>query len=674
MTDQHSNRLIHETSPYLLQHAHNPVDWHPWGQEALDKAKKEDKLLLISIGYSACHWCHVMEHESFEDSLVAEIMNDHFICIKVDREERPDIDQVYMDAVQLLTGRGGWPLNSFALPDGRPVYGGTYFRKSDWKNLLTQLAQLYQNDRKKLYDQADAIQEGMLKQETTQLNSEDSSISKTQVTATINKMGEGFDTELGGFNDAPKFPMPSIWQYLLHYVYMEDHPEIKDQLLLTLNKMAYGGIYDHVGGGFARYSVDVYWHVPHFEKMLYDNSQLVSLYSQAYTLTKNKHYKRVVYETLRFIDRELSTPEGAFYSALDADSEGEEGKFYVWTALELKNTLGKDYPLIAEYYTVTENGNWESGNNVLMSHSSAEQFSLEKNIQLNDFLTLLEITDSKLLNERSKRIRPGLDDKVLTSWNALMLKGLIDAYEAFGNKNFLETALQNARFIQKNMLQNDGRLHRTYKNGKSKINGYLDDYSFTIEAFIALYQSTFDEEWLELAHQLSEYALLHFYDPESGFFFYTSDLDDPLVIRKKEISDNVIPSSNASMAHNMSQLSNYYENINYADISQKMVQTMTFEIQQYGRFYSKWGTTLLSSLYGSKEVVVTGPDAEKYVRELKTYHPANVIYAVAENSSELPLFEGRFVKGKTMIYVCQNRTCKLPVESVEEALKLMNGK
>ncbi|MFA9388774.1 MAG: thioredoxin domain-containing protein [Prolixibacteraceae bacterium] len=671
MSDTNSNRLIHETSPYLLQHAHNPVDWYPWGAEALEKAKNEDKLLLISIGYSACHWCHVMEHESFEDSVVAKIMNDNFVCIKVDREERPDIDQVYMDAVQLMTGRGGWPLNCFALPDGSPVYGGTYFRKTDWISLLKQLAKLYQSDRTKLIQQANAVHDGVMKQEKAQDRYEKTDITHEEFKISISKMAEGFDSVNGGFNGAPKFPMPSVLEYLLEYSLANADTTILQHLQLSLNKMAMGGIYDHVGGGFSRYSTDEEWHIPHFEKMLYDNSQLVSIYSKAYTATKNEHYKRVVYETLQFIQRELTSDEGAFYASLDADSEGEEGKFYAWTAKELKEHLGNNYPLIAEFYSVTAAGNWENGVNVLKSVANAEQFSMDKKLLLNDFLGILETSDNQLLSARSKRIRPGLDDKILSSWNALMLKAYLDAYQAFETKTFLDAALKNGRFIQGNMLKSNGSLYRSYKNGESKINGFLDDYSFTISAFIELYQLTFDEEWLVLAKKMTDHVLMNFEDSESDFFFYTSKEDAPLAQRKKEISDNVIPSSNSSMAENLFLLSNYFSEPSYADKAIQMANTMAFEVQNHGRFYSNWGRLLVEFNSPHKEVVITGPDAVRFLHELQGLHAFNVLYAMSEQESQLPIFEGRFVKGKTMIYVCENQSCKLPVSTVAEALKLM---
>lgn len=671
MSAQPTNHLIHETSPYLLQHVNNPVEWYPWGDEALQKAKTENKLLLISVGYSACHWCHVMAHESFEDLHVAALMNRYFVCIKVDREERPDVDQVYMDAVQLIAGRGGWPLNCLALPDGRPVYGGTYYRKNDWFNVLKQLANLYATDPEKLQKQAEAIHNGVLKQENAQVKDEQGTTTLSQIKVGIKSMAAGFDNQNGGFNGAPKFPMPSIWNYLLDYTNLINDESITKQIHLTLSQMALGGIYDHVGGGFARYSVDASWHIPHFEKMLYDNAQLVSVYSNAYRLSANEHYKRTVYETLTFIKRELTSPEGAFYAALDADSEGEEGKFYSWTANELKKVLSTDYKQIAEYYSISEKGNWENGLNVLRAVSTAELYATNQQLGLNDFLSLLETTETKLLLARNKRIRPGLDNKILTSWNALMLKGYIDAYRTFENKSFLNTALTNARFIQQNMLQPDGSLHRTYNNGTSKINGFLDDYAFTIRALIDLYQVTFDEHWLSLAKQLSNFVLSHFTDNYSDFFFYTADTDSPLSIRKKEVADNVTPSSNSVMAENLWLLSKYYGESAYDEKSRKMMNSMAYETQHYGRFYSNWGRSLLNATYNPKELVIVGPEALKMYNEIAPQTLGNVVYAVSVSKSSLPLFKNRYVENKTLVYICENNTCQMPVSTVKEALKLL---
>src|SRR6218665_2712871 len=535
---KYTNSLEKETSPYLLQHAHNPVNWFAWGDEALEKAKREDKIILVSVGYSACHWCHVMEHESFEDETVAQLMNDYFVCIKVDREERPDIDQVYMMAVQLMTGHGGWPLNCFALPDGRPIYGGTYFPKQQWMNVLLNLADLYKNEKQKALDYAAQLTEGVRLAELVKTSEEQHAFSETTLSESYRNWKLRFDDVEGGPNKAPKFPLPNNYQFLLQYG--RNNPGLLQHVNLTLKKMAYGGIYDQLGGGFARYSVDHYWKVPHFEKMLYDNGQLVTLYSEAFTKTKDPLYKQVVYETLAFVARELTSPEGGFYSALDADSEGEEGKFYVWTRQELQSILNEDYAVFADYYNVDGRGLWEHEHNILLRHDDDETIAQRHKISMDELHTLIANSKKQLLAEREKRVRPGLDDKILTSWNALMLKGYVDAYNAFDEQLFLDAAVKNAEFILGKMHMNNGALNRTYKNGESKINGFLEDYSFVIEGLIALYQATFSEKYLLKAQELMEYCMMHFRDEKSGMFFFTSDTDQALITRKMELSDNVI--------------------------------------------------------------------------------------------------------------------------------------
>ncbi|MBA2407111.1 MAG: thioredoxin domain-containing protein, partial [Chitinophagales bacterium] len=437
---KYTNHLIHESSPYLLQHAHNPVNWYAWNDETLKKARDENKLLLVSIGYSACHWCHVMEHESFEDEKTAQIMNEHFICIKIDREERPDIDQVYMTAVQLMTGRGGWPLNCIALPDGRPVYGGTYFPKEQWNDVLLNLANLYETDPEKAEEYADKLTTGIQQAEIVKSNTEKPEFSLSLLNETVAAWKGHFDTKEGGSDYAPKFPLPNNYRFLLRYAHEVKDEAVMKQVELSLRKMAFGGIYDQIGGGFARYSTDSLWKVPHFEKMLYDNAQLVSLYSEAYQATKEPLYKQVVYETLEWVKREMTNEEGAFYSALDADSESEEGKFYVWTKAELQQILGSDFNLFSDYYNVNRTGYWEHDNYILLRDKTDEEFAKENKMDFSALQKKIEELKVKMLDVREKRVRPGLDDKTLTSWNAMMMRGYADAYMVFGEKEFLDAA------------------------------------------------------------------------------------------------------------------------------------------------------------------------------------------------------------------------------------------
>jgi len=666
---KYTNSLINETSPYLLQHAHNPVNWYAWNDETLEKAKQQNKLILISIGYSACHWCHVMEHESFEDEHVAKLMNDHFICIKVDREERPDVDQVYMLAVQLMTGRGGWPLNCFALPDGRPVYGGTYFQKQEWMNILLNLADLYKQEPEKVLDYAKQLTDGVKLAELVKVNEEQKEFTIDTLHECYKNWESRLDNEEGGPDKAPKFPLPNNYQFLLRYYHHTKKEEILNHIQITLQKMAYGGIYDQIGGGFARYSVDHYWKVPHFEKMLYDNAQLVTLYCEAFQATKNPLYKQIVYETLEFIEREMTSAQGAFYSALDADSEGEEGKYYVWTKDELQEVLKVDFNLFADYFNINDRGLWEYNNYILLRHDNDEIIAEKYSITVETLQESITKMKKKLLGVRERRIHPGLDDKILTSWNALMLKAGVDAYNVFDEKRFLDTAVKNATFILEKQLRSDGGLNHNYKNGRSTINAYLEDYCFTIEALIALYEATFTERYLLMADELMQYCIAHFQDKKTGMFYFTSDEDKALISRKMELSDNVIPASNSSIAKSLLMLGHHLENENYIGISRKMLNNMLFEIVNYGSGYSNWAMLLLHFTQPYYEVAIVGKSVDEKRKALNKHYLPNKIFAGSAGESTLPLLKNKNSKGQTMIYVCSNKVCNNPVSDVEDALK-----
>ena len=674
MNDQQrfTNHLIHETSPYLLQHAHNPVDWYSWSDEAWAKAKKENKLVLVSIGYSACHWCHVMEHESFENETTAKIMNDHFVCIKIDREERPDIDQVYMTAAQLMNGSGGWPLNCFTLPDGRPIYGGTYFPNDSWNDLLIKLSTFYNQNKSQAEKYAEELTHGIQQAELVTLNSKEIKFNMDDVKQLVDKWRIYFDTKEGGPNRAPKFPLPNNYEFLLRYYAATKDKSILDQVTLTLDKMAYGGIYDHLGGGFARYSTDALWKAPHFEKMLYDNAQLISLYSQAYQLTKKELYHEVVTQTFAFISREMTSADSTFYSALDADSEGEEGKYYVWKKEELKEILGNRSDVFFAYYNVNETGYWEHNKYILLRKKTDQEIAGHFSISQEELKKIILESKERLLREREKRIRPALDDKQLTSWNALMIKACCDAYDVFNDKKMLDAAVSCANVIIQKVKRTDGGLHHSFKNGKATINGYLEDYSFFIEACIALYQSTFDEQWLTEAKQTADYTLAHFYDKETGMFFFTSDLDTALIARKKEIQDNVIPASNSSLAKGLFYLGIYFDNSNYNTIASQMLNNVHPGMAAYGSSYSNWGILLLHYTEPFNEIVIAGKEADQKRMDLNQYYIPNKILAGSIHSnSKLSLLEQRFIEGKTMIYVCRNKTCKLPVEDIAAAIHLL---
>ncbi len=670
-----ANKLINESSPYLLQHAYNPVDWYPWGDEALEKAKAEDKLIIVSVGYAACHWCHVMEHESFEDSLVASIMNENFVSIKVDREERPDVDDVYMSAAQLLNGRGGWPLNAVALADGKPVFAGTYFQKDQWIKILEQLVKLKNEQPDKLKESSEKITEGIVARSLIEVNDSAFDFTQDNLIEFVDQTIQTFDTRYGGRMGAPKFPMPNSYEFLMKYHWYTGKQNALNTVKTALDNMAKGGIYDQIGGGFARYSVDEFWLVPHFEKMLYDNGQLVSVYAQAYQLTKDPMYKRIVEETISFIERELSSPDMGFYSSLDADSEGEEGKFYIWTKDEIASVIKdeKDLDLFCEYYDVSDKGNWEHSNILNIEGDKAD---LLKKYNIDETAFDQKITEYKnaLLAKRSERVRPGLDDKILTSWNALMLKGYVDAYNALGNPKYLQSAIKNASLITSKQMNEDGRLFRNLKDGQSSINAFLDDYALTIDAFTKLYQATFNKEWLDQAEKLTQYAIENFYNEELKMFDFTSKLDPPLIAKKTEYADNVIPSSNSAMARSLFGLGTLNYNPDYIDISKQMLNNMMPQIKEttFLSFYSNWLQLLLDVINAPYEIAIIGDDAPSLRNALAANYLGNSLLLGSTGSEDLELLKEKHQEGRTMIYVCQNKVCKFPVEEVDKALGLLD--
>ena len=667
-----TNRLALETSPYLLQHAHNPVDWYPWGPEALARAQAEQKPIVVSIGYAACHWCHVMERESFENEQVARVMNEYFVCIKVDREERPDVDQLYLEAVQAMGIRGGWPLNVLLTPEAKPFYGGTYFPPTNWVKLLENVAQAYAGEhRAELEGSAERFAQVLQASELARYRSADeptsAGVSEEEFKLLAYNLAQTFDRELGGTNRAPKFPMPSIWRFLLRAHHISGSPALLGQVNLTLREMAWGGIYDQVGGGWARYSVDAEWLVPHFEKMLYDNGQLLSLYSEAFQVTPDPLYREVVFQTVNWVRRELTNPEGGFYSSLDADSEGEEGKFYVWTREELQAALGAEEPLAASYYQCTGLGNWEHGRNILHRRQANEEFAQQHNLEPHVLAKLIHGWQKQLLAARAQRVRPGLDDKVLTGWNALMLSGLVAAYRAFGEPEFLELALRNADFLQQN-LREGPHLFRTWKNGRATISGFLEDYALVIEAYVSLYEATFAESWLREAEVLTRYVLDNFFDPGEQQFFYTDASAESLIARKKELFDNVIPSSNSVMAHNLLRLGRHLENTDYQTLASTMLAPVQALAAKEPQHLTNWASLYAALLRPGAEIAIVGPQAEAFRQQLGRHFLPHDVLAGALQASELPLLQGSGSADETTIYVCRDRACQLPVHSVAEAL------
>lgn len=664
------NELHLETSPYLLQHANNPVHWQGWNATTLLQAKSQNKLIIVSVGYSACHWCHVMEHESFEDEEVAKIMNEFFVNIKVDREERPDIDAIYMKAVQLMTSRGGWPMNVICLPNGKPVWGGTYFPKKDWMHYLDQLQNLFEKDIDKLTEYAEKLTDGikMLSVvQTEESNQEDANFSLENL---VKKWQKSFDLEFGGMARAPKFMMPNNYEFLLHYGHLTKQKEVIQFVELTLNKMAFGGLFDVVDGGFSRYSVDLEWHVPHFEKMLYDNGQLVSLYANAYKLSKNWHYKEIIQKSLKFITQEWLTEENGFYSALDADSLNnqeklEEGAFYVWQEKELKFIIQEDFELFSQVFNINEFGHWEHDNYVLIQTEDLEIIASDNKMTLKELQSKKNCWELKLYQHREKRKKPRLDDKLLCSWNAIMLKGFLDAHQAIQEEEYLKIAVANANFIVTKFIKENGSLWHSYKNGISSINGFLEDYAFTIESFIVLYQTTLDENWIQKAKKLTDYCLDTFYDTDTKFFRFTSVNEENLIAIHFEIEDNVIPASNSVMAKNLFVLSNYYHSSNYREISATMLRICLPKIN-YPSAYSNWLQLHLLFSEDQTELAICSSDATKIVSELNTFYHPNVLLAGCEQESKLPFLHNRFKENQSLFYVCKNQTCDIPKSDIEQ--------
>jgi uncharacterized protein YyaL (SSP411 family) len=663
----HTNALAGETSPYLLQHAHNPVNWVPWGKDALNKARSESKLIIVSIGYSSCHWCHVMEQESFEDTAVARLMNEHFVCIKVDREERPDIDHIFMTAVQLISQQGGWPLNCIALPDGRPIWGGTYLTKEQWMEVLNQVQAYYRENPAKTEQYAADLAEGIARNSLFQDFSSTGPAVELDLQSIVKNWSLQFDLEQGGSQGAPKFPMPVNLEFLLQYGTQNKDQDVLQYVDLTLTKMARGGIYDQVGGGFARYSVDQIWKVPHFEKMLYDNAQLVGLYAQAYQVFGREAYREVVVRSIEFLERELVSQEGAFYSALDADSEGEEGKFYVWSREELEGLLQGDFDLFAVYYNINPGEKWENNSYILYRTAEPDVFAADHGLDPGIFLQTVAHWNAILLEARNGRIRPGLDDKSLTSWNALMISGLVKAYRAVGDPSFIEMALKCAKWVSEEMCSRDKVLYRSYKKGRHSIPGFLPDYAMTIEAFLDLYGSSMDEVWLELATELTQVTMDRFFDKGLGMFLYNAADTEVLITHHTEIRDNVIPSSNSVMARNLFTVGHLLSKKDYIDLASSMLEQISARIEQYPNGYAGWGSLLLKYQHPFYEIAVVGPDAPRILKQLSEEYLPQAVIAASISENDLPLFKGRYRKDRTLIFVCRDNVCQLPLEDPEDA-------
>ena len=693
MTDHFTNRLINESSPYLLQHAYNPVNWYPWGEEALQEARAANKVILVSIGYSACHWCHVMEKESFENEAVAALMNEHFINIKIDREERPDLDHIYMNAVQAMTGNGGWPLNVFLTPDSKPFFGGTYFppvkayNRSSWTDVLNGINEAWINRSEEIKEQAENLTSHLKRSnEFDRFNNntesiDAGSITKEQIDTIFQNCMQSADKEWGGFGNTPKFPQTFVIQFLLQYNHYTGNKDALEQALLSIDKMLQGGIYDQVGGGLARYSTDKEWLAPHFEKMLYDNALFINILCDAFVITKNRVYEKAIRKTIAFLENELMHAEGGFYSALDADSEGEEGKYYVWQKDEIEDLLGNDATMFCEFFDVSVSGNWleahkgstENARNILRILKNSEQFAQEKGLDPGEFEMKMESCLEILRGTRDRRIRPLTDDKILLNWNALMITALCKASAALNEEKFGAMAEKCFDFISKNLRsKNEGQLMHTYKSGIAKYPAFLDDHAFLVQACIHLQELTSKSSYILTAKRLCNYVLEHFTDEGNGFFFFTGKTQKDVIIRKKEVYDGAIASGNSIMAENLFYLSVIFDETDWKMRAQKMLDSLRYAMVRYPTSFGVWAAVSMRQFYVVNEIVITGPDFV-YTRNklLQQYMPGKIMQCSALPDSGFPLLAGKGSGSESMIYLCKNYVCNPPVNSLEKLILLL---
>ncbi len=679
---QAANHLINETSLYLLQHAHNPVNWYPWGEEALGIARKEDKPILVSIGYSACHWCHVMEKESFEDEETAQLMNKYFVNIKIDREERPDLDHIYMDAVQAIAGSGGWPLNVFLTPDCKPFYGGTYFppqkafNRPSWKDIISGVYGLFTEKRHEVQAQAEELTRHIEESGVTpQLlgKNDDKVFSWKQAEIAYTNIMRQADEVWGGFGNAPKFPQTFTIKYLLRYYHYTKNEDALKQACLSLDKMIFGGIYDQAGGGFARYSTDTEWLAPHFEKMLYDNALIISALCDAYQLTGNHLYKKTVAQTIDFIERELMNEDGGFYSALDADSEGEEGKFYVWSYEEIKEILGNEAGLFLEFYDVSPQGNWEH-KNILRVLVPMSVFAKNKSIKEEDLERSMKICLEKLLLHRSKRIRPQLDDKILLGWNALMNISLSKASAAFSNDYYKQLAVANFEFIWSKFIdENTGLMSHTYKNGVAKYPAFLDDYAYLIKACIHLQEITSEPGYLKKASLLMNVVTDNFSSDTNNYFYYTRQDQTDIIVRKQETYDGAIPSGNSVMTANLAYLSLIFNKSEWKEKAQKMLGDLSEIVSKYPTSFANWGCIAIDEVALINEIAIVGGDVVPLRNELLSYFLPNKVLQCSTNSDdEFPLLANKQTVEEPLVYLCRNYSCQSPQKEVTEVIDMIS--
>lgn len=680
MQHKFTNRLINESSPYLLQHAHNPVDWYAWGEDALEKARLENKVILVSIGYSACHWCHVMEKESFENEAVAQLMNDSFINIKIDREERPDLDHIYMDAVQAISGSGGWPLNVFLTPDAKPFFGGTYFppvkafNRSSWPDILQSISTAWSDRRNEIESQAENLTAHLkqsnnfsLKESSISMNDGDPLVSKEQSDAMFAAIMKTADTQWGGFGKAPKFPQTFTIQFLLQYHYFTGNEQALQQALLSIDKMLTGGIYDHVAGGLARYSTDHEWLAPHFEKMLYDNALLINTLCDAYQITTDKKYEDAIHKTILFVTTELLDKEGGFYAALDADSEGEEGKYYVWTKDEIDKLLGNDARLFCEFFDISKEGNWE-GKNILRILLPVDSFLKDKNIQTEQFSQNINQCLRKLSTQRDTRVKPALDDKIILGWNALMLRAIAKAGVVLQTESYKSLAVKNFEFVIDKFKDGNENmeLKHTYKNGYANYPAFMDDYAYLIQATIQLYKTTLNETYIQSAYNLCEYVINNFSDEEDLFFYFTKITQKDIIVRKKEIYDGATPSGNAIMAENLFHLAIIFDKTDWKVRATKMLEVLIPSIIKYPGSFGVWASLLLQQKAGLNEIAVIGTDHVAVTSNvLLNFIPNLIVMSAATANNKFPLLANKPEATPVLIYLCKNYACLPPFSDIQ---------
>ena len=643
------NSLIKEKSPYLLQHSTNPVNWEKWSEKTLLKAKKKDKLIILSIGYSTCHWCHVMEKESFKNIKIAEIMNKYFICIKVDREERPDIDSIYMDAIQSMGIQGGWPLNLFLTPNKKPFYGGTYFNKESWFKILINIIEAYKKHKDKIIKSSNNFSKDLNRTHDEKYSTKN----KFSISTLINEIKIKFDSKEGGISRSPKFPMPNLWKSLLFYSLENKDKEVYSHVIMTIDKISEGGIYDQIEGGFSRYSVDEKWVIPHFEKMLYDNGQLLDLYADIFKITKNEKYLHIINNTINWLKNNMTDKSGGFYSAIDADSEGEEGKYYIWKYHEIKKILGNLTAKACKVFKITKKGNWNNHNILLRDY--------KQKIDSKKFNKIIK----KLLLERNKRIKPLIDNKIISSWNAITLIGLLNCYQATNDNKILELATKNAKFI-KDKLITKSTITRVYKN---KIGGFLDDYAYVINSFIKYFETTQNFIYLNKARELIEETIKNFYCPKNKLFYYTNNTSEKLISRKIEIFDSVIPSSNSIMYYNLLFLGKIYDDTLYLNIYNNMNVKLEKYLNNY-EFMSNWIHVNNLNKSQINEIIVNDPSNKKsIIDKINSKYIPNKILIHNKGNYDLDILNSQQINNKLSISLCRNKVCQLPLKMVSELFK-----